>query len=218
MKKTTLILIILVGFIASCTKNKNGGNNTSPGSDSINRVWVNQKDYTISAAEYANAGALFQQNNLKFSSLRWWETYKETSVLDGAEYYTTYADQYLNGLRIINGRLIHQFKNKQFYLLKGNEISSTVLDTIPGLALAQVRKLFAHELLTQKSSIDLVHYNNDCIKAEFGYYNLNWDITIQPVNLIKIWRVYPETNKNVFAYIKDDGTVMAFTDGVIIPW
>ncbi len=213
MIKPVYLLTLFLVILMSCKKNKT----TTQDNNCIYRTRVNQSSYTISADEYATTVSLFKQNNLRYDNLRWYYFDLSSSVLSGTKEYYHYirADQYLNGLRIFNGGVVHHFRDGQFFQLSGYEIPSTSLDTTANLELTQLRKLFVDKLLNTPSSNDLKKYSNDCMVSEFCYYDLNQGAYGNPVNLIKLWRVYPQTNEKVFGYFNDDGTLIAFSDGVI---
>lgn len=207
-------LLLLVLITTACHKKK-----SDPGADNgcIHQQWISQSTYDITVEEYNAAVAVFQQNNLQYDNLRWYYFHKDSVLKNGIKDHElfTMGMQYVNGLRILNERVVHCFRNGVFYQLNGDAITSTSLDTTAVLTLPQVRKLFVDKLMSTSSSVNLKQYKDACMKAEFGYFNLNNSPGSPPVNLTKAWLIFPEANDRVLAFIGDNGTVLAFTDGAI---
>ena len=188
----------------------------------IERVLVPVNVHTISSSDMASANTLFAKNNMDNSRLRYYQYFRDSTQTFFPPYAkfeneVVKADEYTNGLRIFTGQLVFAFKNGVFNFRSGTPTNGTSLNTTPTLRLGQLRKLFLDnaEQFERKGS----QYGDSCLKAEFGYYNLNAGTSYAAENLIKAWRVtmkhslYPSEYPQAF-YQDNDGQLIYYANGI----
>lgn len=219
MKSALLLLIIL---FSACTK---AGNDTQPVEDNgcIERIIVPVNGHSIDKADIPVVQNLFLNNRIDDSKFRYYHFFHDSVQT----YFPPYSkfdiksvvvEEYTNGLGILNSSLGFQFNNNIFNIKSGTATHGTTLNTTPRLTLVQLRKLFIDdvELFDHKAA----QYKDTCLKAEFGYYDLNIGSANASENLIKAWKVTPLSTiypgEYPIAYYKDENSALIYYDNGII--
>jgi hypothetical protein len=117
-------------------------------------------------------------------------------------YQVTTATQTANGLPIFDGDLFYGFLNGKLISQAGTVYTNINLDTNPTLKLPAMRQ----EFLADADALDerKVPFQDSCLVAQFGYYNINTDFTNPTPNFVKAWQVKPVHTGYPIAYIRDD--------------
>lgn len=206
-------------LLSACTKSSK--DSLAEDNGCIDRIIIPVTAHAINNADILVANNLFQNNNLDNANLRYYR-YTHDSI---QTYYPPYTkldekvvrvDQYTKGLRIMTGDLVFDFINDSFYFMAGYLTQGTRLDTKPHLNLGQVRKLFINDVDQFDHKAD--YYKDRCLKAEFGYYNLNVGMGGPIENLVKAWKVTPKStsypSEFPVGYYQDDGKRIYYFNGM----
>jgi hypothetical protein len=172
--------------------------------------------HSLPAAQVALADNLFDRNNLPHANLRYFQYQRDslrnaqppTRVLNELVRVTEYA----NGLKVFTAPSNFIFWNGSFHFRAGTPTGGTSLGTVPQLTLPQLRWLFK-ETIAQFDPHNAL--SDQCINAEFGYYDLNAGNGNQPENLVKAWRVTKQGQQYPFAYFQDAGCQLIYYDNGI---
>jgi hypothetical protein len=220
MKKKILSVLLLSIAFCACKKNNNTTCNSNLAEDSgcMVRVVTPVNSHLIDSADIPIVNALFANNHIDCSRYRYIAYLHDSAAPTYYPPYATYDDkvvktiEYINNLAIFNGQINFEFLNGIFEFKAGTATHGTPLDTIPHLTLGQLRKLFINDV--KRYIHNGVDYNDSCLKAEFGYFNLNASVSNAPEQLVKAWKVtlknslYPEA---LAAYYQDcEGQLVGF--------
>jgi len=219
MRKLSTV-ICLFYLLSACTKSDK--DSLAEDNGCIDRIIIPVTAHAINNADIPVVNGLFQNNNVDNTNLRYYR-YTHDSI---QTYYPPYSkldekvvrvDQYTKGLRIMTGDMVFIFINDSFDLKVGYPTWGTYLNTNPHLSLGQVRKLFINDVdqFDHKAN----EYKDICLKAEFGYYNLNVSTGGSSENLVKAWRVTPKGTVHpseypVGYYQDDDGKRIYYFNGI----
>ena len=222
MRNILLFLTAATISVTSCSKSSHNG---SLDNGCIERVYIKLSDPVLTPAQIRTADSLLDAIHVNHSNYRYLSL-REDSII-GHFYRFLFADQYANGLRLLNSQIYYVFHDGVFQFPSVPSTHGTTLDTTPSLGLAHLRTLFSNDLKKREMGGSISPGNRDsCYKAEFGYYNIA--ASNAPENLIKAWRVsikytgrgpdygYPQDYP--YAYYKDsNGQLIAFA-GVVVPF
>ncbi len=228
MKYNIILLIVVVLSIGACTKSSHtniaqSGTDTTTGC--IQRIYIPLNSYSIKSADTVIVNTLFSNNGLP---LYLYQYYKyDTSSFQ--TYYPPYAvkfdqnvrvNQYTNGLMIFNGDMVFNFINGILDFTGGTVTNGTNLDTISYINLQDLRRLWVNDLKNDTTPLpsDITCLKDSCLKAQFGYFNLNSGVYNAPEVLVKAWKVTPlysvYPSEYPVGFYKDDGTKISFNDGI----
>jgi hypothetical protein len=204
MKYPLSSLIVTLLVIVSCKKEKVDENKIPDGEDygCIQQFYIKVKDHSISSADVITLDNLFSKNKIDNSNFRYYQYSHDIIQNDFPPYSKSdtkviWADQFDRGLRIFKAERGFTFYNDTAY--EANKVPDRALskDTIPGLSLPRVRRLFRYDLeryLPKDSNGNRVDYSDTCFIAEFGFYkykNNNYQ-----TKFYKAWRVQIKNSVN----------------------
>jgi hypothetical protein len=201
-------------LLFSCTKQQ-----VDPDKGCSEQLAVPVSAHGLSSAEVAVINDLFVRNRLASRNLRYVRYVREAVQT----YFPPYAsfdsqvvrvEEYTNGLRIFTGELIFAFKNGSFNVQTGQRSRGTSLDTSPTRSPGQVRDLF-EATLTQVDASRLNEVQRQCVRVEFGYFNLNAGTSNASEKLVKAWRVSPKNQEYPHAYYQDEAGQLIYYDNGI---
>ena len=220
MKKLIFIFACLSLVFIACKKEHKTTGIIGDDYGCINRKMTTAQDTTVALSDYIFARQLFQSSNIDQSDLKMESVRYDTIINFNNQIQhqvIVMEQQYINNLPILNVEAKYTFNNGAYDYFSGKLISSCNLDTIPTLRLTQVRGRYVAALIASNSPAYLTAYKDSCLIAEFGYYDINTGSSNKTVNIVKAWHVYPVNNGGLpEAYIKDDGTLLLFFNGIII--
>jgi hypothetical protein len=209
-----LVLSALVAF-ASCKKNEL---NHTYGEDNgcISRI---KRDYSDSnKVELATAVKLLQQNNIPLNGLVIYQVILNDSIsINGPLriYQHVAAYEESKGLPIFNSGIGYHFKNGIFETSIGKRYGTLGLDTVAKATLPQIRKVFIDAFNKDGYTIDNHVNASSCLRAEFGYFNLNQDTPDHP-DFVKVWKVAFTGYEYPVAYIQDDNRkLLSYFNGLL---
>lgn len=221
MKTNYLTLIIFTLLLNSC-----GEKNLLPlpeDNGCIVKVTVPVNAHSINSADIPIVNALFINNGIDNSNYRYYR-YLHDSVQIFSPPYTKFdskivnVNQYANGLRIFFSDLGFNFKNGIIHDRGGNPTNGTKLNTAYRLTLGQLRKLFIDA--AEQFDYKVAQYKDVCLKAEFGYLDMNAGKPDYTESLIKAWKItlqgseYP--SEYPVAYFQDeDGELISYDNGIV---
>ncbi len=225
MRKAIFALLISAASVGACHKpDKSGPNPGNLPSDGgcIERVVVTPADHLIKSSDVAEANALFSANSISTDRFRYYQYLRDSLQTYYAPYtkfdeQTVKTDEFTNGLRVFTSQVIFQFKNGKLDYQSGHPTGGTSLDTNPALTLGQLRKLFVDDV--ERFDHAGAMYKDTCLKAEFGYYDINAGTSNAPEVLVKAWRItrknssYP-TEYPVGFYRDGDGARIGYDNGI----
>ncbi|MES1224176.1 MAG: hypothetical protein ABUT20_52265 [Bacteroidota bacterium] len=197
MKK--FILLFVLAFSAACDKDSAPESLTLQDDGCINRIVIPVTSQgALSDSDFSLVNHLFSANGINFQNFRFSRTYRDSAhFINGSfDYRSVYIIQYTNGLPIFFESLNYLFRDGVFDSFTGNLTHGTSLDTIPTLKLSRLRKLFIDDI--QKFDHQGILYEDSCVHAEFGYYDLNKGVPNTNEKLVKAWHltlarsVYPQ--------------------------
>ena len=217
MKKLFAVALLLAPLVMACSK-------SAPEPDvpvdngCAEQTIMPVTAHSISAADVLIANNLFAANAIDYHRFR----YYRYSLDSTPTYYPPYAtlrtqsvrvEQYVNGLKLFSSELNYSFKDGIFYFLAGNPTPGTGLNTTPALSAGQLRGLFFATIAQHDPT--KIGLQNQCVRAEFGYYNLNASTGNTNENLVKAWRVQVKNQAYPFAYYQDsDGKLIYYDNGI----
>jgi hypothetical protein len=220
MKTNYLTLIIFILSLNSCTNDYLLSLTEDNGC--IEKIVIPVNAHSIIAADVSVVNELFLKNGIDNSNLRYFR-YIHDSIQTLYPPYTKFdekvvkVDQYANGLRIFFSDMNYIFKNGRINYIAGNPSKGTKLNTSSRLTLGQLRKLFI--VAAEQDDHKADQYKGVCLKAEFGYLDLNAGKPDYTEKLIKAWRItlrdseYP--SEYPVAYINDDdGKLISYDNGI----
>jgi hypothetical protein len=159
----------------------------------------------LPTAQYDTVLLLLKNNNISAVNQVFYQ-YQSSTPLGHLNtdtlYQTTTATQTANGLPIFFGDLFYGFENGKLISASGTVITNINLDTKSTLKLPAMRQ----EFLADADAFDetKVPFQDSCLVAQFGYYNLNLETPGIAPNFIKAWQVTPAHTGYPIAYIRDD--------------
>lgn len=216
MKQATYLFLSLVLLLSSCVKNvtpvppRVHSLDTIPafiGEDGncIERTWelVRPMNFPMSVTDSMTAINILRSNNISYNSLRLVSVIYDTFNAVG-KMVKVRALQYVNHVGFFTGFIEYNFKDGKLFSVKGYDSVSCSLDTIPSLTLPNVRWLF------EQNTSAVQHFSgNDCLQAQFGYYDLNaGNGSDTPVKMVKAWRVHYKDEQFPVIYFRDDGALI----------
>ena len=215
-----ITLIILLGFLFSCKKEVDDLNVQNDIDDGcIKKVIIPVTQHRISPSNIQLVNALFMKNGIDHSKLRYYQ-YTNDSFQTYFLPYTKFdqklirADQYANGMRLFEHGVVYNFKDDTFDSANGIVNENITLDTNPKQTLARLRKLYISDLeqFNQKGK----SYKDSCLKAEFGYYELNSGSGNGKKLWVKVWKVTPQHTDYPEGYYQDEnGNRISYFDGIL---
>jgi hypothetical protein len=170
---------------------------------------------TMPAVDFSLVKTLFTSNGINNPNYRYSRTYRDSvKTFNGTyDYRNVYIIQYANGLPIFGESLNYLFKNGTFSSYAGAVSNGTSLNTVPLLTLGQLRKLFIGDL--QLFDHRGNEFKDSCLKAEFGYFNLNSGTGNTTENIVKAWHITPKNGDYPEAYYQDsDGGFILYFNGM----
>jgi hypothetical protein len=207
MKNTLLLALFALITATACHKSKLNDDNgciqriqTAPG-------FAN----TITAADYADITALFTQNSLNYSNLRFYNIYRGSyqSYRGTDSEISVSAYQYVNGLAVFSSDRAFNFTTFDPPFVSGPEVASVPLDTVATMKLPHLRAIFM-------TISNAARYKDSCLIAEFGYFDLNRGSSGTAPRIIKCWRVSSPNTLFPYAIIADDGPIIDYQNGIVI--
>jgi hypothetical protein len=220
MKTNYLTFVIFILSLNSCVRE-----NLLPLQEDngcIEKIVVPVNAHTIGAADIPIVNELFAKNGIDNSKYRYYQ-YSHDSIQTLFPPYTKFdskvvrVDQYANGLRIFFSDMVLNFKNEDINYIGGHLSKGTTLNTSCRLTLGQLRKLFNDAAEHDGYKAD--QYKEACLKAEFGYLDLNAGKPAYTENLIKAWRITPKDSEYpseypVAYFQDDDGKLISYDNGI----
>ncbi len=202
-------------LIAACKKSSDSLP-ADPGC--IDRIYIPADAHALSAADLNTVNTLFNSNNIDHRDYRFYQ-YVHDTFQTLFPPFTAYdqklikVDQYTNGLHIFNRQINYIFFDDQLHYVAGSRTSGTNPDTQTHLTLPQLRGLFLQEI---RKHGDNYMFNDSCVKAEFGYYNLTAGGNDTTEHLTKAWHLTPGNASYPEAYYKDEnGSLIYYFNGLI---
>ena len=188
----------------------------------IERKTVLVNAHSISDATVAIVNNLFLTNGIPDNKYRYYQYLHDTvqalfppyAVFD---HKTVRADEYTNGLRIFTGQVVFGFKNDILNFTSGNLTKGSFLNTTSQLTLNQLKSLFINDI--EQFDHQGNQYQDSCLTAEFGYFNLNAGTGNEQETLVKAWRIttknsmYPSEYPQAF-YNDNDGKLIRYDNGI----
>ena len=215
-----ITLIVMLSLLFSCKKEmddlsmQNGVDNGC-----IERNIISVTQHSISPSNIQLVNVLFTKNGIDNSKFRYYQ-YTNDTFQTYFPPYTKFdqklirADQYANGLRLFEHNVVYNFKDNIFDFANGIVNENIMLDTNPKQVLARLRKLYISDLeqFNQKGA----SYKDSCLKAEFGYYELNSGSGNNKKIWAKAWKVTPQNRDYPQGYYQDEnGSRISYFDGII---
>ena len=183
----------------------------------IDRIYIPVNAHALSTTELSAVNGLFTSNNIDHRDYRFYQ-YVHDTFQTLFPPFTAYdqklikVDQYTNGLHIFNRQINYIFFDDQLHYIAGSRTNGTNLDTLPHLTLPQLRGLFLREIREHSNES---MFTDSCVKAEFGYYNLNTGGADTTEHLTKAWHLTPRNASYPEAYFKDgDGGLVYYFNGL----
>jgi hypothetical protein len=202
MKKLLIALFFLMTTFYACKK----ANAILPEDDGcIERLVIPVTSHgTLSDSDYNLVTSLFISNGIASPDFRYTRTYHDSAKTYNGTYdlRNVYIIQYTNGLPVFPESLNYLFKNGVFDNVSGRLTNGTNLNTVPALALGQLRKLFRDDI--EQFDHTGNQFKDSCFNAEFGYFNLNAGTANNSENLVKAWHLTPKYNSYPEAYYQDN--------------
>lgn len=222
MKPAALILVCSTVLFA-CNKEGTALKSLNKTSGCIEQmiIPVSQHDVTDSNVQVMNA--LFTNSHIDYHNFRYTSFRQDSTQTQ----YPPYAlliekhalvDQYANGLRIFNEEIgFHWTEEGELYLQMGRFTKGTKLNTKASLELNQLRQMFLAD--AEKYDGKGEFYKDTCLKAEFGYLDINAVVSDTTEKLIKAWRITPLNSvypcEYPVAYYKDDdAALIGYSNGI----
>ena len=215
MRTSLFVLALLVLTVLSCTKH--GAIAVEYlGTDSgcIERIYIPESLQSISSTDLQLVDSLFFTNGLVNNHYRFTQ-YTHDSL---QTYYPPYAkkdekcvraDHYANGLRFLSDIIGFNFINDTLTFIGGDTTSKILLDSIPTLQLAQVRKLFIDD--AQRFEQLGYHFKDTCLRAEFGYYRQSDNPNDR---VYKAWFIKPHYNNYPYSiHLDSAGVFVGYNNG-----
>ena len=215
-----ITLIVMLSLLFSCKKEMDDlsmQNGVDNGCIERNIILVTQ--HSISPLNIQLVNALFTKNRIDNNKLRYYQ-YTNDSFQTYFPPYTKFdqklirADQYANGVRLFEYNVVYNFKDDIFDFANGIVNETITLNTNPKQTLVRLRKLYISDLeqFNQKGA----SYKDSCLKAEFGYYELNSGAGNDKKIWVKAWKVTPQNTDYPQGYYQDEnGSRIAYSDGII---
>ena len=218
--KNIMTFILALILLSSCRKVGDDLNIQ----DDINAGCIERKivpvtQHSISNLNIQLVNSLFLKNGIDNSKLRYYQ-YTNDSFQTYFPPYTKFdqklvrADQYFNGLRLFEHSVVYNFKEDVFDFANGIVNENIMLDTNPKQTLTRLRKLYVSDL--EQFNPKGLSYKDSCLKAEFGYYELNSGSGNNKKIWVKAWKVTPQNTDYPQGYYQDEnGSRIAYSDGII---
>lgn len=220
--KTSFCLFLLFAFaLFSCNKNNSAPpvkvNVVGEDNGCITREWKHNNFGPILEKDLLDATAILEQSGIDHSNLEIYFVSKDGSGPSKIRYIN--ARQKVNGIELLSSDITFQVTNEHAELINGGggipQISTT-LDTLPSLTLGQVRSLFLRQLVIHQDGDRVIDFDDSCVSAQFGYYDVNTTQPDRPANLVKAWFVNVKYLSGPRAYFKDDGTLIVYIGSTVI--
>lgn len=222
MKFCLALLVALPLFIAACKKDH--GDNTiewptggDPGC--IERLYINQNDHTINAADIATVDNLFERNGIDHSNFRYISYTQGTFATAYEKHYQqiVYFDRFAKGVRFFNteGTVVFYDDTVHQRFIKPVEVPA--LDTVPAMNLPRLRALFRYYLQTEYAFKNA--YADSCFNAEFGFYKkYDYSAAPGPDSTFKAWRVTVKNHPIApVAFFRDGNESLIYFNSGIVP-
>lgn len=165
----------------------------------------------VSNTDLDSIRVLFDRNQIDFNAYQFFKYEHDTY---GSYHVRCY--QFNQQLKLFSEDLIFHFnKNKNFYFLSGNLITTTGLDTIPTRSTNKIAGLFLEMLSKDSFNSGDKAIINGCFDLEFGYYNLNAGTGVITPDFAKAWWVKPAGTDYPYAYVDDvRGAIILYDNGI----
>jgi hypothetical protein len=205
MKRCHFSILCLTLIVCACSDEKE-----KQGCDDLTITQVS--DHAVSQTDLATIKNLLQANNIAYDNLRF-TSFDNNDALDSEEndFTSLEVQQYTNGLPIFFSDTYFNFLNGNVSFFTGELYPNTTetINTKQKLKLAEVRTLFTQELIKKNKGI--VGLENECLIMEFGYVDLNGEVSGLPPNLKKAWYVRPLSKIMLWGvFLDDDGSTYHF--------
>jgi hypothetical protein len=208
----SIVFIVAMAALSLVACKKSQGNKNIPSDfGCINRV---SKSVSISPPDHDLAISLLNANHTDYSNLTIYNVFQSQIIGQyGQQNYdvSVFADQYVNGLRVLNGDLLFTFVNGAFSSSSGTRVSAISQNATPSLTLPQVRHLFI-AASAQDGYARTLNLTDSCLSAEFGYYKL--DPSNGSPSFVKAWYVKPQNRDYPDAVFKDSGETVFYFNGL----
>ena len=185
----------------------------------IERIIIPVTQHSISNSNIQLVNSLFLKNGIDNRKLRYYQ-YTNDSFQTYFPPYTKFdqklirADQYSNGLRLFEHNIVYNFKDNIFDSVNGLIKENITLDTNPTQNLKQLRRLYIADL--EQFNHQGVQFKDSCLRAEFGYYDLNGSSGNTKSLWIKAWKITPQNGDYPYGFYQDEnGSRIAYSDGII---
>ena len=216
MRKICFVLFMAVTFI-SCKKDS-----LSVDNGCISQV--KRKNFRVPTADSIAAVQLLKQNNLPTNDLAFeYISLHDTLTINGSSnvYQYIFAVQYLNGLPVLSYDFGYTFKAGVFQEVTGARYNGVSLNTHATQSLPRLRGLYISEIGKNKGSVAAAAFKDSCVVAEFGYYDLNVDVTVvkndHAPNFVKAWSITPAHSSYPQVILRDDnGATINYSGGIIL--
>lgn len=221
MKTYILIALVLTALI-SC--NRKDGIVTSAADGKIIRVFIPASDHSLLPNEITDVDNLFITNRIFTNNIRFYYYYADSGIIYTTNkrvfYQSVVAQQYVNGVAILNSGLGFNFTNGKLTFSSGKKYNKINLDTTSYLSLSKIRTLFLSDVKNDEHySTANYNLNDSILKAQFGYYDLNQGTSDTTIGIVKAWKVtlksteYPSDYP--IGYYQDNGIKIGFNDGIL---
>lgn len=221
MKAPISYALLFMIIFSSCTRSE-----IDPSSKEaigcIEQIVIPVTAHSVGYNNLEEINKLFTDNGIDYSHYRYYNYLHDTLQT----LYPPYAkkddknvrvDQYANGVRIFTGDMVFNFIDNVLNFIGGDTTKGTSLNTLPHLTLSQLRGLFIRDVEQFDHKGD--QFKDTCLKAEFGYFNMNVGFSNTKEVLVKAWRVTPKNSlfpsEYPVAYYKDDtAELIAYDNGL----
>lgn len=209
MKKIYLIVLVVLAF-ASCKKN-----DQLPGDNGcISQIKL--QNFNVKSSDSASAVQLLKQHNISYSDLQleYYSSYNVPTGDNAGTYQSVIGIQLINGVPVLSGELWYQFKDNVLQSTTGVKYSSVNLSTSSSMGLPQLRAAYLAAVNRSNSTLATA-FKDSCFVAEFGYYDLNVNVSNTP-NFVKAWLVAPKNFSFPQAIFQDgSGKTILYNAGVV---
>ena len=206
MRKVFILFSGLL-LLLSCKK----GINYPPDNNCITRI--NYPFDQVSSADSAAAIRLLDQNKISHTNatLAYVSIYNVPDGPNSGNYANIFVTQNINGLPVLSGDVWNQFINNVLQSTSGTIFKGYYPNSLPDLSLPQLRPLFFSAITRHANQQYAAQFQDSCLVATLGYYNLNSDINTA-ANLVKAWLIMPQHGSYPHVYLRDDNSALILYD------
>jgi Zn-dependent metalloprotease len=199
--KRILIPLLLLHFL-SCERLK----------DCPEIIKGKSEDHLISDQELSTVKSLFISNNLNYDNFQFNRLQK-----DDLGHHHVRCFQYVNNLKILSNDLIFHFDAQgHYYTLSGTIISTMDIEPSPSMDISELREIYLKSLEEDDSYFgSKKKIENDCLRCELGYYNLNAGISYTTPDFRLAWKIKPDKSDYPVAVVNDSEKSLIYYDNGI---